>query len=105
VTTIFDYEMLTAEFNHKLVTQLRRHGSGSEFLETWVPDEDPVMSILNMVEAALSAGLDDMRIRFAATTMNDAQRSALLAEVSRIAVGQLAASREGYELAVSGASA
>jgi hypothetical protein len=100
VTITFDYEILTSEFNHKLITQLRSHGSGSEYLETWVPDEDPVMSILNMVEAALSAGLDGMCIRFAAATMTEAQRKALLSQVGQIAQTTMAPAGDGFELTV-----
>jgi hypothetical protein len=100
---ILNYEDLMADFNHKLVTQLRSHGSGNEYLETWVPDEDPVKSVLNMVEAALSAGLDEMEIRFAAATMNEKQRAKLMAELSAIANARLAATGDGYALAVTGA--
>jgi hypothetical protein len=99
---ILNFEELTADFNQKLVTQLRSHGSGSEYLETWVPDENPVMSILNMVEAALSAGLESMTIRFAATTATEAQCADLLGEVNRIADAELFAAESGYDLVVHG---
>jgi hypothetical protein len=100
---ILNYEALMADFNHKLVTQLRGHSPDNEYLETWVPDEDPVKSMLNMVEAALSAGLEDIQIRFAAATMNDAQRAALLAAVAEIASVQLGVLSTGYELVIAGA--
>lgn len=100
---ILDYESLLADFNHKLVTQLRGHSADNEYLETWVPDEDPVKSMLNMVEAALSAGLEDMQIRFATTTMSEAQRAALLSAVAEIARARLGALGSGYELVVTGA--
>lgn len=102
---ILNYEELSADFNQKLVTQLRGHGAGSEYLETWVPDEDPVMSILNMVESAQSAGLASMTIRFAATTMTEAQRNALLSEISRIADAELVAAGASYDLIVDSAKA
>jgi hypothetical protein len=100
---ILDYEALMADFNHKLITQLRGHTADNEYLETWVPDEDPVKSILNMVEAALSAGLEAMQIRFAASTMTERQRAELVAEVGAIARAQLTPQGNGFELAVSGA--
>ena len=100
---ILDYEDLMVDFNQKLVTQLRGHTADNEYLETWVPDENPVKSILNMVEAALSAGLDSMQIRFAASTMNEGQRAVLVAEVGRIAGVRLASAGIGYELSVTGA--
>lgn len=89
MTITFDYEALMADFNRKLVTQLRGHSADSEYLETWVPDEDPVRSVLNMVEAALSAGVTDMRIDFAAGTLDPAQQRVLLEEVTKIADARL----------------
>ena len=101
---ILNYEELLADFNRKLVTQLRSHGSGSECLETWVPDEDPVMSILNMVEAARSAGVDTLTVRFSATTMDATQRAALTAEVERIAPHSVITQSDGgFDLLVHGA--
>jgi len=100
---ILDYEALMADFNAKLVTQLRGHAADNEYLETWVPDEDPVKSILNMVEAALSSGLDKMQIRFAAATMTERQRADLLTEVGAIARATLSAQGNGFELSIAGA--
>lgn len=102
MTTVLDYEALTADFNDKLMTQLRGHGADNEYLETWVPDEDPVKSILNMVEAAQSSGLEAMNIHFAAATMTETQRAALLDEVSQIAEATMAARDDVYVLAVTG---
>ena len=96
----FDFEELTADFNRKLVTQLRNHGADSEFLETWVPDEDPIKSIVNMAEAALSAGCDDVIIRFAESTMNDGQRRSLLAAMADLGSSRLDAAPGGFKLAV-----
>lgn len=100
---IFHYESLMADFNSKLVTHLRGHSADNEYLETWVPDEDPVASVLNMVESALSAGLDEMQIRFAATTMNAAQRANLLAAVAKIATARFDEFENSCELVVNGA--
>jgi len=100
---ILDYEALMADFNQKLVTQLRGHAADNEYLETWVPDEDPVKSILNMVEAALSSGLDEMQIRFAAATMTERQRAELLKEVGAIAHATLSTHGVGFELSITGA--
>jgi hypothetical protein len=102
LTTMLNYEELMADFNHKLMTQLRGHSADNEYLETWVPDEDPVLSILNMVEAAQSSGLEAMKVHFDAKTMNETQRTTLLDEVSKIAEAQLSASAGGYDLVVSG---
>ena len=103
MTVVLDYETLTADFNQKLVTRLRGHSADNQYLETWVPDEDPVKSILNMVEAAISSGLETMRVRIAPGTLDETQRSALLAEVVSIANARLIDVGSGYELVVDGA--
>ena len=100
VKAVFDYEPLMADFNQKLNTQLRSHGADSEYLEAWVPDEDPVKSMLNMVESAFASGCQEMKIRFAATTMNEEQRKTLLATIADIAEGRLAQTATGYELTI-----
>jgi hypothetical protein len=103
MTVVLDYENLTADFNQKLVTQLRGHSADNEYLETWVPDEDPVKSILNMVEAALSSGLETVRVRIASSTLNETQRDALLAELGTIAEARLVDEGSDYELVIDGA--
>jgi hypothetical protein len=103
MTVVLDYENLTADFNQKLVTQLRGHSADNQYLETWVPDEDPVKSILNMVEAALSSGLEALRVRIATSTLNETQRDALLAELEAVAKARLVDEGSDYELVVDGA--
>ena len=46
-----DYDRTAAEFEASLVTKLRGHGVGS-ILEYRVPDRDPVLGGVNMIEAA-----------------------------------------------------
>lgn len=53
---ILDYDTLVQGYNEGLLTTLRGHGANAGFLETWVPDEDTINSIVNMVEAAGSSG-------------------------------------------------
>lgn len=89
MTVDFDYEQLVAAFNHSLNTQLRGHGSENRYLETWVPDEDPVKGILNMVESALSAGCDELRIAFSPALIGADARRALVAAINQIAHGTL----------------
>jgi hypothetical protein len=62
---ILDYEELVQQFETSLQTQLRGHNNDAGFLEVWVPDPDPVNSILNMVESAELSGMEgfDLRVR------------------------------------------
>lgn len=84
MTTALNYEELVEDFNRKLLTQLRGHSSDAEYLETWVPEEDPVKSILNMVESAQAYGRNEVRLSVSKTTMNSQQRQDLLKLVAPI---------------------
>lgn len=48
----YEYEELVDAFENSLLTELRGHGSGSDFLRTWVPDPDLAKSLINMADAA-----------------------------------------------------
>jgi len=57
-----DYESLVSSYNENLLTVLRSFRVGHEFLELWVPDDDPHKSILNLAEAAESSGLPGLAL-------------------------------------------
>jgi hypothetical protein len=78
VTGALNYEELVEDFNRKLLTQLRGHSVDADYLETWVPEEDPVKSILNIVESAQAYGRDEVRLTVAKTTINSEQQQELL---------------------------
>ena len=64
---VIDYERLVADFKDGLLRTLRGHAAGEAYLELWVPDEDPIRSLVQMAEAAQAAGRDaiSVRLRFA----------------------------------------
>jgi hypothetical protein len=64
-----DYEALVESYNDRLLNQLRSHGVDLAFLEMWVPDDDPVASILNMVEAAEAHGTSGFTLRLRSQTL------------------------------------
>lgn len=66
-----DYDKAAADYEASLVTKLRGHGAGS-FLENWVPDPDPVLGILNMIEAAWTDGRDELELRVSRKTLDAA---------------------------------
>lgn len=82
---VLDYSRLVSDFEAKLVTQLRNHSAKTTFLESWVPDQDPVKSVLNMVEAAAAYGQAEMAVRFGAAALSVAQLRALITEISPLA--------------------
>lgn len=84
-----DYEGLVEHFGTTLLTRLRGHGADADYLEMWVPDENPVKSILNMVEAAEAAGRDQIAVRVRTDTVSAAQLQQLrgaLAALGAVAV-------------------
>ena len=102
MTSALRYEALVEDFNRKLITQLRGHSADAEYLETWVPEEDPVKSILNMVEAAQSYGQDEIRVCVAEATLDAQQRDQLLALVSALGEARIVPCDQGYEIIVRG---
>jgi hypothetical protein len=81
---VLNYEDLVADFQTKLVTQLRNFGSTAEYLEMWVPDDDAVKSILNMVEAAEAYGRSDIAVRVSAGTLPGDRIDALVSEIGAL---------------------
>ncbi len=91
MTGTLNYEVLVRAFEDALVTKLRGHGAEADYLEMWVPDEDPVKSILNMVEAAEAYGRDDIAIEVSADTLTDTQVNELLSVLSDIGSARVTA--------------
>ncbi len=81
---VLDYEQLVADFETKLVTQLRNFGANAEYLEIWVPDENRVKSILNMVEAAEAYGRGAISVRVAAKSMPSERIDELVKQVGSL---------------------
>lgn len=91
---LVDYDQVTGTYVSGLNTQLRGFRGGARFLEHWVHDPDPVKSIVNMIEAAETAGLADVTVLFGART----QAALDMARLDKLAgeLGQVAKeAREG----------
>ena len=84
MSEVLDYEKLVRAFETALMTKLRGHGADADYLEMWVPDENPVKSLLNMVEAAEAYGRDDIAIRVTVETLSDEQIEALTVKLGDI---------------------
>lgn len=93
MSDVLDYEALVAGFEHSLLTQLRGHSAAAPFLEGWVPDEDPVRGILNMLEAAEIAGEGTIALR----VRHDTLPAGRLPEIQEFAeeFGRLTIAEEG----------
>ena len=102
MTGTLNYEVLVRAFEDALVTKLRGHGAEADYLEMWVPDEDPVKSILNMIEAAEAYGRDDIAIEVSADTLTDTQVNELLSVLSDIGSARVTAQAGGRFIEVTG---
>jgi hypothetical protein len=83
-----DYDRVTTTYESGLNTQLRGFRGGARFLEHWVHDPDPVKSIVNMIEAAETAGLPDVTVVLGARTqaaVEMARLDKLAAELGQVA--------------------
>lgn len=84
-----NYEELVASYEDRLLNQLRGHGVDLEFLEMWVPDEDSIVSILNMAEAAGAFGTEAFSVCVSEQTLPAGKRSTLqstLEEISSVEI-------------------
>jgi hypothetical protein len=85
---VVDYEQVTGTYESGLSTQLRGFRGGARFLEHWVHDPDPVKSIVNIIEAAHTAGLVDVTVLLGARTqavLDTARLDKLAAELGQVA--------------------
>lgn len=95
---VLDYETLVADFENKLMTKLRSFGADAEYLEMWVPDDDPVKSILNMVEAAQAFGRDAIAVHIASNAMSPDRVDELVARVGGL--GKVCVSRHENKITI-----
>src|SRR2546423_1307593 len=66
---ILDYDKLVDAYSANLDVTLRGFRPAEEMLDTWVPDEDPIRSLSNLVEAAQLCGSDSVSVRVSNTTI------------------------------------
>jgi len=79
-----NYEQLVESYENRLLNQLRSHGVDLDFLEMWVPDEDPISSILNMAEAAGAFGVEEFCVRVENDSLPASLRSGLKEALSPV---------------------
>ena len=96
------YERLVAEFMDGLLNTLRSHGTSKEFLAMWVPDDDLVKSIFNMVEAAKSAGETEFALEVSTQTIKAAQIDTLKELVKSLGDFEVDAGQSAYHFRVHG---
>ena len=103
---VVDYDQLVSEYNASLTTVLRGFRTGPEFLEIWVPDEDDIRGILNIVEAAADAGMEAITVLVEARTLEclDEQRLCQVVEPYGELSAKLVGERTAFHVALGAGS-
>lgn len=83
-SSIIDYEKLVLDYQESLATVLRGFRPATEFLESWVHDENDLLSLLNIVESAEQAGEKEILIYIGAKTLSKLELKNLVALVEKI---------------------
>ena len=96
---VIDYDRAAADYEASLVTKLRGHGAGN-FLENWVPDPDPVLGIVNMIEAAWTDGRDEVELLVARRTLDASGLERLKGLAAAIAEIRVVGAGEQHRLQV-----
>ena len=65
------YEDLVSSYSNNLEVQTRGFSAGLSWLESWVPDDDLLCSLINLVEAAQIGGMDALSLRIKSPTLGD----------------------------------
>jgi len=99
------YETLVERFAEGLLSSLRGHGVGFDFLETWVPDEDPVKGILNMAESADAAGIAAIAVAVRPDTLPAARHDELRGRLADLGTARIVPVGEGFVVRVEGLGA
>ncbi len=90
-----DFEELLAKYEKGLIDTLRGFGPAAEYLESWVPDDDPVKSLCNMVEAAGSYGQDAISIFVGQEIARSVDTAALLEAARELGEARIESQGDG----------
>lgn len=72
------YEDLVEHFQSSLLTTLRAHSAASDLLELWVPDPDPISSIVNMVDSCDFENIAGFMLRVSLKTLLEEQLKSIV---------------------------
>lgn len=79
-----DYDAVAGAFNQALLHTLRKHSIADSFLDYWVPDADPVLGILSMIDSARIAGRTGIAIQFKRATVPEERLESLQQSANRV---------------------
>lgn len=75
---VLNYDELVKAYWENLTTTLRGFRPGAEFLDMWVPDEEPIRSITNLLEVAQMSGQEAVTITLEPSTVGQIDLESLV---------------------------
>ena len=100
---ILDFSSILENYETSLVDQLRNFGLDGEIFETWVPDPDPIKSLVNLVDSTVESGAElvlDIRIKKETLSHIDIDR--FRREINRNLAVEVTTIPDGLAIVVSG---
>lgn len=79
------YEDLVSAYSNNLEVQTRGFSAGLSWLESWVPDDDLLPSLANLVEAAQIGGMDAIGVDFDPQTLGNESPESISKKLSHLA--------------------
>ena len=98
-----DFSSILENYETSLVDQLRNFGLDGEIFETWVPDPDPIKSLVNLVDSTVESGAElvlDIRIKKETLSHIDIDR--FRREINRYLAVEVTTIPDGLAIVVSG---
>ena len=98
-----DFSSILENYETSLVDQLRNFGLDGEIFETWVPDSDPMKSLVNLVDSTVESGAElvlDIRIKKETLSHIDIDR--FRREINRYLAVEVTTIPDGLAIVVSG---
>lgn len=92
------YEDLIASYASNLAVQTRGFSAGDSWLESWVPDDDILSSLINLVEAAQIGGIDSLSLNLKSETLSATVPGELCLHLGHLASVTMAVHDDGIEL-------
>ena len=71
------YDDLVSSYSNNLEIQTRGFSTGFSWMESWVPDDEILSSLTNLIEAAQIGGMDELSLRIKSQTLGDLSPAAL----------------------------
>jgi hypothetical protein len=79
------YEDVVEAYHNNLEIQTRGFSAGSKWMESWVPDDELLPSLLNLIDAAQLGGIDSLVVTLRLETLGDTPPQSLCTALRHVA--------------------